>query len=285
MDQKIKLLFFIKISAFILISWMWNLSNEMSIFKKSLGMKCNPGKKSDAVEYRILTKYKQDKDSCDVCLKEYIPNCGSNENKDISINGKWAKTNNKLSNIDSSKSAKDHKQIMKYKSCIFESKKYSHMEKKIFKELDLEYFLKNNRTISDKTYKKIILKKYRLRFAFPLLLFLLLFLSLMLDSFMNLGLMRGLYSILNLYAGEGWSNPLRKVLSDERFKWLFESMEKVTIEKKGFTKIVTHVYIPSFFRLIIYVIPFIIFGVTLISGTIYYHKKVKKYEKIKFKKR
>lgn len=48
------------------------------------------------------------------------------------------------------------------------------MEKEIFKELDYIDFLKEKRTVSNKTYKKITLEKYGLSIILLLLLFFLL---------------------------------------------------------------------------------------------------------------
>ncbi|SBS92954.1 Plasmodium exported protein (Pm-fam-a like), unknown function [Plasmodium malariae] len=118
------------------------------------------------------SKCKQDKDSSIIGLKQNISNNGSNEKNDICYNEKGTSTKKEQPYESSLRNSKGHKEDLKNKSCIFETKKYSHMEKKIFKELDYVDFLKNSKTLNDKTYKKIIGKKLVFRFSLPVLLLL-----------------------------------------------------------------------------------------------------------------
>lgn len=200
------------------------------------------------------------------------------------------KAKNKYSNGSSSKYAKDYKQITTNKSNIFETKKYYNLEKRIFKELDYFDFLERNRTISNKVYKQTIFKKYRLRIFAPVALILLLSIYIILDMYSFYGLEGMLTQILVYCFGNDWYNSLHKILKDHNLKWLFKSTEKVKnyLSKKVDTvlnPVEEYVYVENFFGYLVYIVPLIILGITLILGIFYYHKKVKKYQKLKFKKR
>ncbi|SBT01678.1 Plasmodium exported protein (Pm-fam-a like), unknown function [Plasmodium malariae] len=147
--------------------------------------------------YRLLAKYNNDKDSSTVCLKKEIP-VGVNNKNDITYIEKESTKKKKASNGYAPRNARGNKKCMRNKSCIFEMKKYSHLEKKIFKELDYVDFLKKNKTISDKIYKTIIRKKCGLRFALPLLLILVLLVSFILDNVGGYGLTFGLFKLIVL---------------------------------------------------------------------------------------
>ncbi|SBT01430.1 Plasmodium exported protein (Pm-fam-a like), unknown function [Plasmodium malariae] len=235
-----------------------------------------------------MVKYKRDKVSTTVCLKEEIQN-ELHDKKDITNNEKWDEDKKKQSSGSSSMSTRGHKKNEKNKSCIFETKKYSNLEKKIFKELDYVDFLRNNKTISDNIYKKIMRKKCSLRIVLPLLLLLFLLISLILDLSNSFGLVKGLCKILNLYASTNWYSSLHLFLKKSPLNWLFKSGDKLKYKVSDAANNVNFVqdytYVYQFFDFLIYVIPFIILGVTIILGVIYYHNKVKKYEKIKFRKR
>ncbi|SBS97926.1 Plasmodium exported protein (Pm-fam-a like), unknown function [Plasmodium malariae] len=221
----------------------------------------------DARIYRILAKYKQDKDSNLICLKEDILNYE-----------KMLREKNKWSNGSSPMNIRGHKQHMKNKSCMFETKKYSHMEKKVFKELDYIDFLQNNKTISDKIFRKTVFKKYRVRIILPLCLFILLSTYLILDFSCGLGIVGSLLKVLKETVGSEWSKTLRLFLWELKLDFLWPK----GITSKGTTW--TFMTKPFLFYLI-YLIPFLILGFTTILWIFYYHKKVKKYQKIKFSKR
>ncbi|SBT00668.1 Plasmodium exported protein (Pm-fam-a like), unknown function, partial [Plasmodium malariae] len=231
--------------------------------------------------YRSLAKY-EDKDSNIAWLKKKMSNNGMYENKDICYNEMMNLGKNQRSNRNSGKSTGENKQVIKNKSCTFETKKYTRAEKKIFKELDFGNFLKNNRTISNKLYNKIMRKKYGLRLSLPLIFLLFLSTSLLLE-FWGLGLVSLLCYILNIIK-HGCLRKIHNLLVSSAFKEFFESIDtiKVTV---GSTPKDVHFYVTGFFGIFIYLLPFILFGVTLILKVVYYHKKVKKYEKIKFRKR
>ncbi|SBS96551.1 Plasmodium exported protein (Pm-fam-a like), unknown function [Plasmodium malariae] len=232
--------------------------------------------------YRSLEKYKQDKVSNNVWLKEEVPNNGTCEKKYVSINERVSPGKKKQSNGFSSNNLGGNKQDMKNKSCIFETKQYSRLEKKIFKELDYVDFLKNNRTISNKVYFKTIYKKYVPRFALPIF-FLLLFFTYLLADFWGCGLIGVLCYLLNKIT-PGWLIPLHELLKKSALAPFFKSIDKLPRDSSK-NKVWDHFYVTGFLGLFLYLIPFIIFGVTLILKVVYYHKKVKKYQKIKFGKR
>ncbi|SBT00558.1 hypothetical protein PMALA_077050, partial [Plasmodium malariae] len=118
----------------------------MSTLKKSLEGGENYYRKLHASSYHLLEKYKHNKNSRFLCLKNEIQINGIPEIKDISHNENDDSEKKKRSKKYASNIA-GHKSGMKNKSCIFKTKKYSHLEKKIFKELDYTNFLQNNRTI------------------------------------------------------------------------------------------------------------------------------------------
>ncbi|KAI4834115.1 fam-l protein [Plasmodium brasilianum] len=286
MVEKMKLLFLINLAMFIFLSWRGNFTSELSTFKKYLDENYKAVKKLDTRIYRLLSKYMTNINSSVLGLREVIPYNVENEKTNICNNVKRDRPKKSKSNGCSLNNEEIHKLDKKSKSCIFETKKYSRLEKKIFKELDYENFLKSNRTISDKLYKRIVLKKYGLRLRLPLLLLFLLLLSLILDYSASIGLLRGLREVLNTFAPNFWKtlgpnlNKLLGMYWSDILKPFFE----VSVWKNN--KWVTEIHVScTLFGFLIYFIPFIILGVTLITGVIYYHKKVKKFEKIKLRKK
>ncbi|SBS92507.1 Plasmodium exported protein (Pm-fam-a like), unknown function [Plasmodium malariae] len=239
-------------------------------------------RKLDTRVRRLLSKYKQDIYSNILGIKDDLPYNEENKKKSVYSNENDKKVRTKSTKGSSLNKAGNHKQDKNYNSCIFETKNYSRFEKKIFKELDYEDFLKKNRTISDKLYKKIILKKYGLRLFLPLLLFSLLSLSLILDLFAGYGLQNLLYEVLRISGAEQWMKCLGQNFSKLIGVSWFRFLEPFFTPAFGSHK-KPSVY-SNLFGTVIYFIPFIIMGVTIISWIIFYHKKVKKYEKIKFRK-
>ncbi|SBS93283.1 Plasmodium exported protein (Pm-fam-a like), unknown function [Plasmodium malariae] len=260
----------------------------MSSINKSLDDENYIERKLNARNSRLLAKCKNNNDSSMVGLK-FFPYIEEMEKKHKTAE-ESSKAKNKYSNGSSSNYAKDHKQITRNKSNIFETKKYSNLEKKIFKELDYFDFLEKNRTISNKVYKQTIFKKYRLRIFAPVALILLLSIFIILDVFSYSGLKGMLTQILAYYFGMGWYKTFHNYLKSCQLSWLFKSSKKISdyIKKKANpnpTAIEDHVYVDNFFGYLVYIVPLIILCITLILGIFYYHKKVKKYQKLKFKKR
>ncbi|KAI4841136.1 hypothetical protein MKS88_000371 [Plasmodium brasilianum] len=303
MEQQIKSLLFIKIFTFSLLFWICHFYIYMMAFNNLFDINYNHHRELYTRNYRSLANYKQYNHSSITCINEQLPN-GVNNKIDITSKEKYAERKKKHSNRTLSTSARSHRKDTKSKSCIFETKKYSRLEKKIFKELDYADFLKNNRTISDKIYKKIILKKCGLRLALPLLLFLVLAISFILDKFCGYGLTYVLYKVILLFSPVVGLVELKKIsyikdipkLSDLYAKGgspalvhLYDILNRPSL--KWFTEILAEesdkafYCVTGFLGFLIYFVPLFILGIILISAVFYYHKKVKKYEKIKFRKR
>ncbi|SBT86390.1 fam-l protein [Plasmodium malariae] len=283
MEKKIKSLLFIKIPKFTLLSWICYIYIYMSTFNKYLDENCNYSRKIYGTTYRILSKYKQDKYSSSVSLKEEMTNNGMKKKEDISNNMEGYTGKRKHSNGTPLEFRGNCKSYMKKNKCMFETKNYSYFEKKIFKEMDFMDFLKNNKIISNKFYRKIIRKKYVLPFVLPLLIFFLLSVLLIVDlswSFVDgKGLWEAIgFSTILVESGKsGWLNAVYTSLKDVKGFWTGIGETPNSISE-------FHVLL-KLFRILIYSLPFLILGITLISRVVYYHKKVKKYERIKFRQR
>ncbi|KAI4834121.1 fam-l protein [Plasmodium brasilianum] len=279
------LFFLIRIVLLIHLNWMCHFNKDMILCNNYVVENCIAGRKYDTRIYRLLTKYHKNNNSNIVKLNGEIPNNGVSKRKDISYNEKGVTILNVQSDGFSSKNARKQAKAMKNKLNTFETKKYSFLEKKIFKELDYMDFLKSNRTITNKVYKRITCKKYGFRLAIPLILLLLLLAVLLVD--LSLGLVSkksllevsGLWKPLESLSKEtnGWLSKFIEFVK-ENITWLSKSAEWV----EG-TENYTYV-IGNTFGIIMYFLPFFILGVILILWIIYYHKKVKKFEKIKFRK-
>ncbi|SBS95762.1 Plasmodium exported protein (Pm-fam-a like), unknown function, partial [Plasmodium malariae] len=181
----------------------------MSTFNKYLNENYNLHEKNHIKSYRLLAKCKQDHISSIVGLKRVIPNNELKDKMNICNSEKEDKCKYEQLEESSLNSVGYHKQTKKNKTCIFETKDYSELEKKIFKELDYFDFLRNNRTISDNLYKIVVLKKCQLRIFTPVILLILLSVSLVLDFYFNCGLKRGLFALLKFSLGS--RTPLDKL--------------------------------------------------------------------------
>ncbi|SBT85601.1 fam-l protein [Plasmodium malariae] len=296
MEQNIKTTLFIKITTFILLCWICHFCIYISTLKKTLDEKKNNRSILHARTYRLLAIYKKDNDSSTLCLKEEMSINGMHEINDITNNEKDDLGKKKRSNECPSKCAGGYKRPTKNKSCTFETKKYSHTEKKIFKELDYTDFLKNNKAISDKIYNKIILKKFGLRIFLPVLIFLFLLIIFILEISLN-----SVKPKSTLLSELGLNKEFLKPLSEGEWKSFLSVLKNLG----GFLKhsvsdsagtatcimcdtansVSDACILGQFFRILIYFVPFIILSITVIIGIIYYHKKVNKYEKIKYRKR
>ncbi|KAI4833787.1 uncharacterized protein MKS88_000207 [Plasmodium brasilianum] len=72
MEQKNKLLFFNIIAVFIFLSWVYYFNND-NTFNISLNENCKHRKKLGTKIYRLLAKYKRNKDSSVVFVKVKVP--------------------------------------------------------------------------------------------------------------------------------------------------------------------------------------------------------------------
>ncbi|SBT85945.1 fam-l protein [Plasmodium malariae] len=306
MEQQIKSLLFIKIFTFSLLFWMCHFYIYMMAFNKLFDINYNHHRELYIRNYRSLANYKQYNHSSITCINDQLPN-GVNNKSDITSKEKYSERKKKYSNGTLPTNARSHRKDTKSKSCIFETKKYSHLEKKIFKELDYADFLKKNRTISDKIYKKIILKKCGLRLALPLLLFLVLAISFILDKFCGYGLTYVLYKVILLCSpvigveelikipylshiknlSTLYTKPaspalvhLYDILNRPPLKWF----TKILVKKQGSPVRFENHCVPYFLGFLIYFVPLFILGIILISGVFYYHKKVKNMKKLSSEK-
>ncbi|SBS91905.1 Plasmodium exported protein (Pm-fam-a like), unknown function, partial [Plasmodium malariae] len=243
--------------------------------------------KLNKISYRLLSKCKQDRDSSIVNLIEKIPNNKVNEKKCISNSAKSFTTKNKPSNGNSLRSLTCQKQDIKNNSYILEKKKCSYIEKKIFKELDFENFLKNNKTISNRMYKKAMRKKYGLRIATPVLFFLLLLILMIVDISLGLSIKKSLLITLVEWdplevLNETWFLSIFQKVQNSEWFWKSPFWEVATSSTEAAKK---NGLLGRLIGVPMYFLPFLILGVTFIFAILYYHQKVKKYENIKFKKR
>ncbi|KAI4833728.1 fam-l protein [Plasmodium brasilianum] len=284
LQRTIKIIVLIKIVVFIFLTRICHINSDVRPISKSMNEHFELDRKSETRNYRLLAKYKQDKYSNVLGLKEEMTNNEMNKKKDISNNMEGYTEKKKHSNGSPSEFKGNCKSYMKKNNCMFETKNYSHFEKKIFKEMDFMDFLKNNKIISNKLYKKIIRKKCVLLFVLPLLMFFLLSLLPIVD--LSWGLVDG----KGLWDAIGFSNALKEWGKNGR--WL-NAVYKSLKEAEGFWRSIgetseniseLHVLL-RLFRILTYGLPFLILGITLISRVVYYHKKVKKYERIKFRQR
>ncbi|SBS98895.1 Plasmodium exported protein (Pm-fam-a like), unknown function [Plasmodium malariae] len=270
------------------LTWIYHFNNDKSTFNNSLNKNFILDRKLNIRTYRLLAKCTQPKHSSAEELNEKIENIGIHEKGDISNNEKRDKTIKKKSKESLLNNLEILKKSKKNKWWIFETKKYSRLEKKIFKEMDYIDFLKNNRTINDKTYKRIIRKKYRLRFALPVLLILLFITVFVIDFTMGLLCNNGgLWYHIGLWEYiKSLSSNVKDVL-EHLPSWLrycasWNTEHHITGQA---SKCKEFCALNNLFGIVMYFLPFIILGITLIITLIYYHIKVKKYEKIKFRKR
>ncbi|SBT85443.1 fam-m protein [Plasmodium malariae] len=268
MERKNRLLFFIKFVAFI-ITWMYYFQSDLSTFNKSFCEIYRLNGKLNARTYRLLAKYKHDKNSNIVELKEGISNSGMCIRKYFSNNERETIGKKKQSNRDSLNDDGVKEEALKNKSCIFGTKKYSYFENKIFKELDNAEYLEKNNRISDKTYNKIKFKKRRLRFSLVLLLFILILVVPLIDL-----------SIYNVY-GKELLSALGLLTLSTGYSGYFPEVSgslkaPLGLKDSMFREVIR---VPTIIK---YCIPILIIFVVLMLSIVYYYKKVMKYEKIKF---
>ncbi|KAI4841349.1 hypothetical protein MKS88_000590 [Plasmodium brasilianum] len=115
---------------------------------------------------KLLYNHKHNKNSSILELKEGISKNVVNISKDFFNNERESTGKKKQPYRGILNNARNNNEALKNKSCIFGSKKYSYIERKIFKILDNTECLKKNRTISNRTYKQIKFKQRRLHFLY-----------------------------------------------------------------------------------------------------------------------
>ncbi|SBT85799.1 fam-m protein [Plasmodium malariae] len=249
MDQKIKMLFFIKISTFILLTWIFHFNSELSTFNKSINKNYKPSKKLDTRSYRILRKYKKENNSNNVFLKKMFVNNGENNEGDISNNEKCRKGKNKQSNRSLLNKAQYYTEIIDYNNGTFDGKHF-HFQKKWIKKKDHDDFLEKNRRICDITLKKIKFRKYRFGVAIFIIF---LFLGIGLAILPKLPFMESVWTSMD--------NLLPNALKEA-----IETAQK---------------YVNNYLYLILYTALFVILSIILIIGIYKMLRNNEKYNKIK----
>ncbi|SBS96159.1 Plasmodium exported protein (Pm-fam-a like), unknown function [Plasmodium malariae] len=130
------------------------------------------GKKLDTRYYRSLSKYKQDNDSNNICLRERFSNNGVNERRDIFNDKKVVRKKNQQLIRSSLNNAQYFTEILDYNKGMFDGKHF-HFEKKWIKKKGYDYFLERNKRICDIALKKLRFRKYRIGVAMFLIFLLL----------------------------------------------------------------------------------------------------------------
>ncbi|KAI4833618.1 fam-m protein [Plasmodium brasilianum] len=159
MVQIIKSILFIKTSVLVLVTCICHFNNDMRTFNKFADVKYKPGRNLDPITFRLLAKYKQDKDSHILGLKQNKSNNNEHENYDITINEKGNKGKNKKSDKSSLNKAQYYMDVIDYNNGMFDGKHF-HFEKKWIKKKDYDNFLERNRRICDISLRKIRYRKY-----------------------------------------------------------------------------------------------------------------------------
>ncbi|SBS95877.1 Plasmodium exported protein (Pm-fam-a like), unknown function [Plasmodium malariae] len=242
----------------------------MSSLNKNLDEKRDLRKELNTRNNRLLAKYKQNKYSSNENFKEEMPNNEVKEKKHISNNKKGTSRKHKQSCRSPLYKEEYSKNDKKNKFLMSKTSKFYDFEKKIFKKLDHENYVKNIKTIENKEYKKLERTKRRIRIAF-LLLFILILILPIIDLSLEKLVDGGLLGLLHmLYITRSPDNVLgvEGVLTSLLGSGKWGNTDKMRV-------------LPIFF----YGIPFLIFIVIFILGMVYYYKKVIKYENIKFKER
>ncbi|SBS95534.1 Plasmodium exported protein (Pm-fam-a like), unknown function [Plasmodium malariae] len=255
-----------------LLPWICYFYSDMSSLNKNVDEKYNLRRKLNPRDYRVLAKYNQDINSSIANSKGEIPNNKVKKRIYISNNKKGAKGKHEHLCRSALYNEEYDKSVDKNKFCVPKIKKYFDFEKKIFKELDYEDYLRNIKTIEYKEYKKLLCKKRRIQIALILLVILVLILPILdlsLEKFIDGGLLGSLDLLSPVESkgggvASGVQGSLITLLSQSNWGML----EKISASTIFF-----------------YCIPFLIFVVIFILVMIYYYKKVINYENIKFKKR
>ncbi|SBS93591.1 Plasmodium exported protein (Pm-fam-a like), unknown function [Plasmodium malariae] len=212
----------------------------MNTLKENLDEKYNISRHLNTSNYRLLAKYKQEKDSSIANFKEEMPHKEVKEKKNISNNKKETEGKHKQSCRSSLYIEEYGKNIEKNKCGLTKTKKYFDFEKKIFKELDYEDYVKNIKNIDYKVHKKLARKKRRIRIALLLLFILILILPILdlsLEKITEGGLL-GLLYLLYPTSGEapGVDGSLVTLLSKDGWGMVYYYKKVIKYENMKFKK-------------------------------------------------
>ncbi|SBS91573.1 Plasmodium exported protein (Pm-fam-a like), unknown function [Plasmodium malariae] len=139
---------------------------------KSLNENCGFDRKSDTRNYRLLAKYKQDRNSNNLELKDNISNNGEYKSINLSNNRKWDKRKKEQFNRSLLNKSQYYTEVIDYDNGMFDGKHF-HFEKKWIKKRCYDDFLKKQRIIGDLVLKKIKFKNYGLGVAIFFIFFVL----------------------------------------------------------------------------------------------------------------
>ncbi|KAI4833974.1 uncharacterized protein MKS88_000290 [Plasmodium brasilianum] len=158
MEHKIKLFLFIKIYAFIGLTWICDLSNNGK-FNKYLYDNYNNDRKLGIKKYRLLAKYKLNKDSNIALLKVDSLHNERCEKNYVSSSEKWANKKNKKFNRNLLNKGQYYTEVVDYNSGMFDGKHF-HFEKKWINKKNYDNFVERNRRVCDIALKKIKFRSY-----------------------------------------------------------------------------------------------------------------------------
>ncbi|KAI4838052.1 hypothetical protein MKS88_003475 [Plasmodium brasilianum] len=159
MEQKSYSIVFIKFSAFIFLTWICYIICEVNKFTESFSVNSKIRRILDARIHRLLAKYKQNRDSYIVELKDVMPNRAEYEKKNISNNKEGTKRKNKEYYKSSLNKAQFYTEVMDYNNGMFDGKHF-HFEKKFIRKKDYDDFLQKSRRLHDIDLKKIKFRSY-----------------------------------------------------------------------------------------------------------------------------
>ncbi|SBS99396.1 Plasmodium exported protein (Pm-fam-a like), unknown function, partial [Plasmodium malariae] len=140
-------------------------------FNKYFDGNYNIDRKLGIRKYRLLEKYKLEKDSNIAHLKERSQNNNRSKKNYASSNEKWANEKNKKSNRNLLNKAQYYTEVVDYDNGMFDGKHF-HFEKKWIKKKDYENFAEKKRRIGEIALKKIKLRSYSFGVAQFLIFFL-----------------------------------------------------------------------------------------------------------------
>ncbi|SBT86088.1 fam-m protein [Plasmodium malariae] len=172
MKNKITLNIFIRIGMFAILSWICNFNNYMYIFKKYLDGMCNYDRETYTRNYRLLSKYKEHKDSNNLWLKEKLPNNEVIGQKITSNNEVGTNRKNNQSHKCLLNKAQYYTEVIDYNNGMFDGKHF-HFQKKWIKKKDYDTFLEKKKRIGDISLKKIKFRSYKFGISIFLVFFLL----------------------------------------------------------------------------------------------------------------
>ncbi|KAI4841346.1 hypothetical protein MKS88_000587 [Plasmodium brasilianum] len=172
MEEKIMLILLINIVAFILLTWICYFNTDVRTSNKSLNENYAFDRKSDTRNYRLLAKYKQDRNSNNLELKDNISNNGEYKSINLSNNRKWDKRKKEQFNRSLLNKSQYYTEVIDYDNGMFDGKHF-HFEKKWIKKKDYDHFFEKKRRIGNIALNKIKFKNYGFGVAIFFIFFLL----------------------------------------------------------------------------------------------------------------